>query len=51
MASSRRNFSISFKREVVKYISEGHTAYQAVKFFENKYKVRYTESNFRRCNV
>ena len=48
MASSRRNFSISFKREVVKYINEDHTAYQAVKFFENKYKARYTESNFRR---
>ena len=48
MACSRRNFTIAFKKEVVASMADGHTAYQAVQYFQKKNKTHYDASNFYR---
>ena len=48
--SKKRTFDISFKREVLEYIDEGHTVYQACKFFSHRDKFVYNEGNFYNWN-
>lgn len=48
MAGQRRTFSVAFKKEVIDFMGNGNSSYQAVKHFEKKYKSSYDASNFRR---
>ena len=44
--SEKRTFEISFQREVLKCINEGHTVYPACKFNSQRDKFVYKEGNF-----
>ena len=44
---TKRVFTLAFKKEVIHFIEEGHSYYEATQYFEERDNIRYDRSMFR----